>query len=79
MSMSCSTAASRISRPVRAENAERWNMPTINPAAATAICDDKALCSLALEASGVPTPRTMLAFSLNPRWRPANGSATRRF
>ena len=32
---------------------ERWNIPTINPAAATAICDDKALCSLALERAGV--------------------------
>ncbi len=43
---------------------ERWNIPTINPAAATAICDDKALCSLALERAGVRTPRTLLAFSI---------------
>ena len=28
------------------------------------ICDDKALCSLALGAAGVPTPRTLLAFSI---------------
>ena len=27
-------------------------------------CDDKALCSLALGAAGVPTPRTLLAFSI---------------
>ncbi len=43
---------------------ERWNIPTINPAAATAICDDKALCSIALERAGVRTPRTLLAFSI---------------
>jgi [lysine-biosynthesis-protein LysW]--L-2-aminoadipate ligase len=42
---------------------ERWNIPTINPAAATAFCDDKALCSIALERAGVRTPRTLLAFS----------------
>lgn len=43
---------------------ERWGVPTINPAAATAICDDKALCSIALERAGVRTPRTLLAFSI---------------
>lgn len=43
---------------------ERWNIPTINPAAATAICDDKALCSIALERAGLRTPRTLLAFSI---------------
>jgi [lysine-biosynthesis-protein LysW]--L-2-aminoadipate ligase len=43
---------------------ERWGIPTINPAAATAICDDKALCSVALERAGVRTPRTLLAFSI---------------
>jgi [lysine-biosynthesis-protein LysW]--L-2-aminoadipate ligase len=43
---------------------ERWGIPTINPAAATAICDDKALCSIALERAGVRTPRTLLAFSV---------------
>jgi [lysine-biosynthesis-protein LysW]--L-2-aminoadipate ligase len=43
---------------------ERWGIPTINPAAATAICDDKALCSLALERAGVRTPRTLMAFSI---------------
>lgn len=43
---------------------ERWGVPTINPAAATAICDDKALTTLALERAKVPTPRTMLAFSV---------------
>ena len=43
---------------------ERWGIPTINSAATTAICDDKAQCHLALEAHGVPTPKTMLAFSV---------------
>lgn len=43
---------------------ERWGIPTINPAAATAICDDKALCSIALERAGVRTPKTLLAFSI---------------
>lgn len=43
---------------------ERWGIPTINPAAATAICDDKALCSIALERAGVRTPRTLVAFSI---------------
>jgi len=43
---------------------ERWGIPTLNSAAAVALCDDKARTSLALEAAGVPTPRTFLAYSL---------------
>jgi [lysine-biosynthesis-protein LysW]--L-2-aminoadipate ligase len=43
---------------------ERWGIPTINSAETTATCDDKARCSLALEAYGVPTPKTMVAFSV---------------
>jgi len=43
---------------------ERWGIPTLNPAAATAICDDKAETSLALEVAGIPTPRTLLAYSI---------------
>jgi [lysine-biosynthesis-protein LysW]--L-2-aminoadipate ligase len=43
---------------------ERWGIPTINSAETTAICDDKARCSLALEAFGVPTPKTMMSFSV---------------
>jgi [lysine-biosynthesis-protein LysW]--L-2-aminoadipate ligase len=43
---------------------ERWGIPTLNRSAATTVCDDKALCSLALEAAGVPTPRTLVAFSI---------------
>jgi len=44
---------------------ERWGIPTLNSAAAVALCDDKARTSLALEAAGVPTPRTFLAYSLD--------------
>jgi [lysine-biosynthesis-protein LysW]--L-2-aminoadipate ligase len=43
---------------------ESWGVPTLNHTAAVQICDDKALCSLALGAAGVPTPRTLLAFSI---------------
>lgn len=43
---------------------DRWSIPTINPAQATTICDDKALCSIALERAGITTPRTLLAFSI---------------
>jgi [lysine-biosynthesis-protein LysW]--L-2-aminoadipate ligase len=43
---------------------ERWGIPTINSAETTAICDDKVRCNLALEAYGVPTPKTRLAFSV---------------
>lgn len=43
---------------------ERWGIPTINAAETTAICDDKVRCSLALEAFAVPTPRTLMAFSV---------------
>lgn len=44
---------------------KRWGIPTINSAETTAICDDKAKCSLALEAGGVPTPKTKIAFSID--------------
>jgi [lysine-biosynthesis-protein LysW]--L-2-aminoadipate ligase len=43
---------------------ESWGIPTLNDTAAVQICDDKALCSVALGAAGVPTPRTLLAFSI---------------
>lgn len=43
---------------------ERWGIPTLNSAAAVRLCDDKAHNSLALEAAGVPTPRTFLAYSI---------------
>ncbi len=42
---------------------ERWGIPTINPASAAAICDDKAEMSAVLGLAGIPTPRTLVAFS----------------
>ena len=43
---------------------ERWGIPTLNTSESVAICDDKALNSIALEEAGVPTPKTILAFSV---------------
>src|SRR5215204_6367664 len=51
-------AHSRAAYTLRA--LETWGIPTINRSSATAICDDKALCSLALGGAGIPTPRTLL-------------------
>jgi [lysine-biosynthesis-protein LysW]--L-2-aminoadipate ligase len=48
---------------------ERWGVPTLNAAAAVAVCDDKALCSLVLERAGIPTPRTFLAYSIEAALR----------
>ena len=42
---------------------ECWGLPTLNGSTATSICDDKARTSLELGAAGVPTPRTLLAYS----------------
>ncbi|MBA2518477.1 MAG: RimK family alpha-L-glutamate ligase, partial [Chloroflexia bacterium] len=43
---------------------ERWGIPTLNSAEAVRLCDDKAQNSLVLKAAGVPTPRTLLAYSI---------------
>ena len=43
---------------------ERWGIPTLNSAESVHLCDDKAENSLALEAAGIPTPRTVLAFTM---------------
>ena len=48
---------------------ERWGMPTLNSADAVHLCDDKAQNTLALEAAGVPTPRTLLAYSVEAALR----------
>ena len=42
----------------------RWGIPTLNDAEAVRLCDDKVENSLALEAAGIPTPRTMIAFDV---------------
>ena len=44
---------------------ERWGVPTINTSSAAAICDDKAEMTAALAQAGVPTLRTVIAFSVN--------------
>lgn len=44
---------------------QRWGIPTLNSAEAVRLCDDKAENSLVLEAAGVPTPRTLLAFDVD--------------
>lgn len=41
----------------------RWGIPTLNSAAAVTICDDKARASMVLEAAGIPSPRTFVAYS----------------
>ncbi len=43
----------------------RWGIPTLNSAAAVTICDDKARASMALEAAGIPSPKTFVAYSAN--------------
>ncbi len=48
---------------------ERWGIPTLNTATAVHLCDDKAENTLALEAAGVPTPRTLLAYSVEAALR----------
>lgn len=42
-----------------------WGIPTVNPPTATTLCDDKVLCSMAIEAAGLLTPRTLVAFSID--------------
>jgi [lysine-biosynthesis-protein LysW]--L-2-aminoadipate ligase len=43
---------------------QRWGIPTLNSAAAVAVCDDKARASMVLEAAGIPSPRTFVAYSV---------------
>jgi [lysine-biosynthesis-protein LysW]--L-2-aminoadipate ligase len=43
---------------------KRWGIPTLNDAEAVRLCDDKAENSLVLEAAGIPTPRTLIAFDV---------------
>jgi [lysine-biosynthesis-protein LysW]---L-2-aminoadipate ligase len=42
----------------------RWGIPTLNSAAAVTICDDKARASMVLEAAGIPSPKTFVAYSV---------------
>jgi len=43
---------------------ERWGIPTLNSAQSVTICDDKARASMVLEAAGIPSPRTFVAYSV---------------
>ena len=43
---------------------QRWGIPTLHSAEAVRLCDDKAENSLVLEAAGIPTPRTLIAFDV---------------
>jgi [lysine-biosynthesis-protein LysW]--L-2-aminoadipate ligase len=47
----------------------RWGVPCLNSAEAVHLCDDKAENTLALEVAGVPTPRTVLAYSVEAALR----------
>ncbi len=42
---------------------DRWGIPTLNSSAAVTICDDKARASMVLEAAGIPSPKTFVAYS----------------
>ena len=44
---------------------ERWGIPTLNSASAVLVCDDKARASMVLEAAGIPSPRTFVAYSVD--------------
>jgi [lysine-biosynthesis-protein LysW]---L-2-aminoadipate ligase len=48
---------------------QRWGIPTLNSADAVHLCDDKAENSLVLEAAGIPTLRTLLAFDVESALR----------
>lgn len=41
-----------------------WGIPTVNSAATVALCGDKVLTTQALARSGIPTPRTAVAFGI---------------
>lgn len=43
---------------------QRWGIPTLNSASAVSICDDKARASMVLEAAGIPSPKTFIAYSV---------------
>lgn len=43
---------------------QRWGIPTLNTADSVSICDDKARASMVLEAAGIPSPKTFVAYSV---------------
>jgi [lysine-biosynthesis-protein LysW]--L-2-aminoadipate ligase len=50
---------------------ESWNVPTVNRHAVTAVCASKLDTSAALEAAGIPTPATAVAFTPDAALRAA--------
>ena len=52
-----------LARPLHPEGAERLGVPTVNSYEVANICGDKLLTSTALERAGMPTPRTLMAFT----------------
>ena len=50
---------------------ESWNVPTVNGHAVTAVCASKLDTSAALEAAGIPTPATAVAFTPDAALRAA--------
>ena len=50
---------------------DRCGVPTLNTPAAVEICDDKVASSLALAKAGVPTPRTIVCYSVESALRAA--------
>ena len=65
--VSCDVILERCVNHLRALYAlkvlEDWGVPTVNTYGVANICGDKLLTSAALVRSGVPTPRTILAFT----------------
>ena len=50
---------------------DRCGVPTLNTPQAVEVCDDKVACSLALAKAGVPTPRTVVCYSVESALRAA--------
>jgi [lysine-biosynthesis-protein LysW]--L-2-aminoadipate ligase len=48
---------------------EQWGIPVYNPFSVMTTCNDKLLTTLALLNSGIPTPRTLVAFQKEPALR----------
>ena len=54
-----------------------WGVPTVNTYEVANTCGDKLLTTTALVRDGVPSPRTIIAFTPKRRWMRLKRSATR--